>query len=124
MITHKNLVIATHKNLVTALVKPADVLYSELTTSDANLIHMTMGISGEAGELLDAIKKGVIYRKPLDRTNIIEELGDLEFYLEGLRQELRIDREECLQANIAKLSERYKKLTFSNEAAIAREDKQ
>ena len=114
----------THPNLVAALVKPADILHSELTPSDANLIHMTMGVSGEAGELLDAIKKGVIYRKPLDRANIVEELGELEFYLEGLRQELCITREECLDANIAKLSERYKKLTFSNAAAIAREDKQ
>jgi NTP pyrophosphatase (non-canonical NTP hydrolase) len=114
----------THSALVTALVKPAQVLHSELTPSDTNLIHMTMGISGEAGELLDAIKKSVIYRKPLDRTNVIEELGDIEFYLEGLRQELCITREECLTANITKLSERYKKLTFTNEAAIAREDKQ
>lgn len=85
---------------------------------------MTMGISGEAGELLDAIKKGVIYRKPLDRENIIEELGDIEFYLEGLRQQLHISREETLLANINKLSKRYEKLSYSNDAAQTRADKQ
>ena len=51
---------------------------------------MVVGVSGEAGELLDAVKKAVIYRKPLDLENVIEELGDLEFYMEGLRQGLEI----------------------------------
>ncbi len=93
----------THPQLVAALVKPGEKIAAELSGSDANLLHMVIGISGEAGELLDAIKKAVIYRKELDRTNVIEELGDIEFYLEGLRQELGLSREECLTANVAKL---------------------
>lgn len=113
----------THPELVKALVKNPEQLRSELTAPDANLIHMSMGIAGEAGELLDAIKKHTIYRKPLDRDNVIEELGDLEFFLEGLRQELGITREETLEANISKLTTRYKKLSFSNEEAITRADK-
>lgn len=38
---------------------------------------MATGVSGEAGELLDAVKKSVVYKKPLDRENVVEELGDL-----------------------------------------------
>ena len=44
--------------------------------------HIAMGISGEAGELSDAIKKEYIYNKLRDIGHIIEELGDLEFYLQ------------------------------------------
>jgi NTP pyrophosphatase (non-canonical NTP hydrolase) len=83
---------------------------------------MAMGVSGEAGELLDAIKKSAIYRKPLDIANVIEELGDLEFYMEGIRQSLGITRRECLDANIAKLICRYGD-HYSDEAANARADK-
>jgi len=114
----------THEDLVKALVKPAEQLHAEITPDCLNLIHMSMGISGESGELLDAIKKHVIYRKPLDIENIIEELGDIEFYLEGFRQQLGISREQCLQANIAKLQKRYDSGKFSNDSAIARADKQ
>jgi NTP pyrophosphatase (non-canonical NTP hydrolase) len=85
---------------------------------------MIMGVSGETGELLDAIKKHVIYRKPLDMPNIIEELGDIEFYMEGLRQQLGVTREQCLQHNIAKLTKRYESGSFSNASAIGRADKQ
>lgn len=113
-----------HSDLVKALVKPGELICSELSPSDANLIHMAIGVSGEAGELLDAIKKHTIYRKPIDKENVIEELGDLEFYMEGLRQELGISREETLEGNITKLSKRYEKLTFSNQAAQDRADKQ
>ncbi len=84
---------------------------------------MAIGISGEAGELLDAIKKQVIYRKPLDRENVLEELGDLEFYMEGIRQGLGITREQCLAANIAKLGKRYEGMRYTDTAAQERADK-
>jgi len=84
---------------------------------------MAMGISGESGELLDAIKKHTIYGKELDLENVIEELGDIEFYMEGLRASLGITRGQVLRANTAKLLKRYSKGSYSNEAAIAREDK-
>lgn len=112
-----------YPTFVNALVKPGALIKEELTAKDCNALHMAVGISGEAGELLDAIKKNTIYRKPADITNIIEELGDLEFYMEGLRQEYGISREATIAANIQKLSVRYQKLQFSNEAAIERADK-
>ena len=113
-----------HSDMVKQLVKPGEAIRSSFTSEDCHTLHMCIGISGEAGELLDAIKKHVIYRKPIDRDNIIEELGDLEFYMEGIRQGLGITREETLLHNISKLSERYNGLKYTNEAAIARADKQ
>ncbi len=113
----------SHSELVKALVKPGQQIRDELTAADANLLHMAVGICGEAGELIDAVKKRVIYRKELDRANVIEELGDLEFYMEGMRQELAISREETLAANIAKLSKRYEDLKYTDKKAAERADK-
>ncbi len=113
----------THDQLVAKLVKPGVVILQEQSPEQAHLQHMGIGICGEAGELIDAIKKNTIYQKPLDRANVIEELGDLEFYMEGVRQALEITREECITGNITKLSKRYESLSYSNESAINREDK-
>lgn len=113
-----------HCEMVKALAKSGDAIAQEITGEDAHLMHMAIGICGEAGELMDAIKKRVIYRKALDRENVLEELGDLEFYLEGMRQGLSISREECLAANIKKLGVRYQGMKYSDDAARQRADKQ
>jgi len=118
--------IRQHSDMVRRLAKDGAVIAQQMTGYDAHLLHMAVGISGEAGELLDAIKKAVIYQKPLDRVNVVEELGDLEFYMEGLRQGLNITREQCLAANIGKLegnkNARYKD-GYSDKAAQERADK-
>jgi NTP pyrophosphatase (non-canonical NTP hydrolase) len=112
-----------HAEMVSVLAKSGAAIIADLTPQSTHLLHMAVGVSGEAGELLDAVKKVAIYNKEVDRDNIVEELGDLEFYMEGLRQGLGISREETLNANIAKLSKRYEGLRYSNEAAQTRADK-
>jgi NTP pyrophosphatase (non-canonical NTP hydrolase) len=117
-----------HKLMVAALIKPGIDILATLTPEKCNILHMAVGISGESGELLDAVKKAVVYNKTLDRQNVIEELGDLEFYMEGLRQELDISREQTLAANIYKLlssdKARYKLGTYTDAQAQDRADKQ
>jgi len=112
-----------HEYMVRLLAKPGSLIRKELTPVDCHLIHMVLGISGEAGELLDAVKKSVIYRKPIDLENVIEELGDLEFYMAGLRSALLISRHATLKANMAKLAKRYPGFTYSNASAKKRADK-
>ena len=112
-----------HSGMVRALAKPGAAIKEELTPEGTHLLHMAVGVSGEAGELLDAIKKHTIYVKPLDRENVIEELGDLEFYMEGLRQGLNINREDTLIHNLAKLAKRYEGYKYSNQSAQDRKDK-
>lgn len=111
------------KDMVAALVKPGEDIVQSLTTEKANVWHLATGVSGEAGELLDAIKKHVIYNKPLDHENVIEELGDMMFYMEGLMQALGISGEECIEANIKKLGVRYAQ-GYSDQAAQQRADKE
>jgi len=112
-----------HADMVSKLAKRGEDILSTLTPEKAHLLHMIMGMSGEVGELLDAIKKHVAYDKPLDVENVIEELGDIEFYTEGLRQGLGISRDQVIKHNIEKLSKRYGTGSFSNEQANKRADK-
>ena len=113
----------THPELVAALAKPGADIVATLTPEDAHALHMAVGIAGEVGKLLDAVKKAAIYRKLIDRSNVIEELGDLEFYMEGLREGLGITRQEVLDHNIAKLSKRYSSGSYSDKHAQERADK-
>ena len=114
---------ASYADFVAALVKPGSDIKAELTPHDCHLLHMAIGISGEAGELLDAIKKAVIYRKPLDLANVIEEAGDILFYLTGMLDSLYITLPECIKANRDKLSLRYAAMSYSNAQAVERADK-
>ena len=114
----------SHEDMVAALAKPGAEIIADLTPQRAHLWHMASCIQGEAGELFDAIKKPCIYAKgTFDRDNIVEELGDIEFYLEGLRQGLGIMREETIAANMEKLGKRYADGGYSNAQAQARADK-
>jgi NTP pyrophosphatase (non-canonical NTP hydrolase) len=111
-------------SMVNSLAKPGADIVASLTPSGAHMLHMAVGISGEAGELLDAVKKHIIYCKPVDRENLVEELGDLEFYMEGVRQAAGISREETLNANKLKLlGKRYASGSYSDAQAQDRADK-
>ena len=112
-----------YRAFVRALCKAGSIIAEELTPDDAHRLHMAVGASGEAGELLDAIKKACIYRKPLDIANVREECGDILFYVTGLLDSIGCDLDEVISENMAKLSTRYASMAFSNAAAIARVDK-
>lgn len=116
-------VLIKHSEMVDTLVKPGNVILEQMTEQKAHCAHMAMGVAGEGGELLDAIKKWTMYNKDLDRENVIEELGDLEFFMDGLRKSLGITRDETLRHNIKKLGVRYKDFRYTDEQAHARADK-
>lgn len=113
-----------YSSMVRALAKPGVEIAAEMNAARAHVLHMAVGIAGEAGQLLDAIKKHVIYGKELDLENVIEELGDLEFYMDGLRQGISVSREECLSSNIQKLGKRYASGSYTDQQAQERADKQ
>lgn len=188
-----------HADMVKVLAKSGETIADELTGENAHLLHMAVGISGEAAELLAAFETPAETGAPIDMENVLEELGDLEFYIEGLRQGLGVTRktirdtfpsvmltpngdydsgwfavkisirsgeildlikkvvvyqkdveldkivkelssletvldalrdscdityEECLEANIAKLGKRYEGFKYSDSAAQTRADKQ
>jgi NTP pyrophosphatase (non-canonical NTP hydrolase) len=60
-------------------------------------IHAVMGMQSEAGELLDATKKSIFYGKDLDSKNLIEEIGDFNWYLSTLCDDMNFDMESALR---------------------------
>jgi len=108
--------------MVDALKKPGTDILRSLTPEKVDLWHAVTGIVTEAGELMDAVKKHIIYNKELDIANVVEELGDLEFYMEQLRQNCQIIRSVVLALNMQKLAQRYDG-HYSDGAARARVDK-
>jgi len=113
----------SYKAFVESLKKPGADIIASLTPETADLMHMNWLLGGEVGEFSDALKKFVIYGKPLDRENVVEELGDIEFALSGLRTNLGITRQEVIDANVAKLSKRYHQGGYSDQQAQQRADK-
>ena len=94
----------------------------KITPQQAESLHAAIGIAGEAGELLDAVRKHVFDGQPLDRENVIEELGDLCFYLEAACQSMGVERSYIEAMNQAKLTQRYKD-GYSDQQAVDRADK-
>lgn len=93
-----------------------------LSSDQADLLHAILGISGEAGELVDGFKKHLIYGKPIDVDNLREEAGDILWYMALLFRSIGVDFEIIMEQNIAKLQKRYPD-RYTDEAAIARADK-
>jgi NTP pyrophosphatase (non-canonical NTP hydrolase) len=71
------------------------------------ILHASMGLSTEAGELLDAMKKHIFYGKKLDMVNLQEELGDIFWYAAQLADAAGFTFEDTMEKNIAKLKARY-----------------
>lgn len=78
-----------------------------LDTSRIRLLHAGIGMATESGEFLDALKKHLYYGKPLDLTNLREEIGDLLWYMAIALDELDTDFDEVMETNINKLRIRY-----------------
>lgn len=71
------------------------------------LANYAMGLAGEAGEVLEPLKKHLFHGKPLDVAHLQIELGDCLWYIAALANTLDIDLNATLAANVAKLKARY-----------------
>lgn len=112
-----------YTKFVESLKKPGQAIIDSLDPKKADLLHLSVLLADECGELVGALKKHCIYGKDLDFKNVIEELGDIEFALSGIRSTLGIDRDLVLADNMFKLNKRYSAGRYSDEQAIERADK-
>ena len=71
------------------------------------LINGVMGLCGESGEAIDIVKKHLAQGHDLNKEHLIEELGDIAWYLAETSYALDISLEEILKLNIEKLKKRY-----------------
>lgn len=87
---------------------------------DQLIINAALGLSGEVGEVNDLLKKHLFQGHELDKEKIINELGDIAWYLAEAATALNVSLEEILIGNIKKLKERYPK-GFDSDRSINRE---
>lgn len=66
-----------------------------------------LGLTGEAGEVADLIKKHLFHDQPLDRDAALKEMGDVLWYLDRLARALDFTMSDVMEANTAKLDERH-----------------
>lgn len=87
----------------------------------SQLVNGVMGLNGEAGECIDILKKNMFQGHELDTGKLIEELGDVAWYLAISADALGIKLEDIFQWNLEKLNRRYPE-GFDAERSIHREE--
>lgn len=84
-----------------------DPAFVRIDRDMTRMLHGAIGAVTESGELIDALKKTIYYGKPLDKVNIVEEVGDIMWYLALILRELDMTFEDAAQININKLRSRF-----------------
>ena len=84
------------------------------------LTNAVLGLTGEAGEVADIVKKGFFQGHTIDRDELINELGDVLWYVALACTVLEEDLGDIMQANIDKLRARYPE-GFKAERSVNRE---
>lgn len=85
---------------------------------DVRLTNAALGLTGEAGEFAELIKKWLYHDSGLDKDAAVKELGDVQWYLALAADALGVTLEHVMERNIAKLQSRYPH-GFTAEAANA-----
>lgn len=80
----------------------------EVSAEQRRLLEAAIGMAGELSEITEPIKKHIFHGKPLDHAQLIDEMGDLLWYLDELCQVLGVTLEDVKRGNVQKLKERYK----------------
>ncbi len=84
------------------------------------LLHSSMGLSEEGGEILGLVKKSVWYGKEMNYALLIEEMGDALHYLQMMCNGIGVTFEDLINTNTAKLRLRYPE-GFTTDKAIVRD---
>ena len=76
-----------------------------VTKGPVRMIENSLGLVGEAGEFAEKIKK--VYRdNVMDNAAILNELGDVLFYVTALANYFGSSLQQVMEMNIAKLNDR------------------
>lgn len=66
-----------------------------------------LGLAGEAGEVIDLLKKHLYHGHPLDLPTLATELGDVLWYMAYICNTMYISLDMVMAMNVDKLRERY-----------------
>lgn len=83
------------------------------------LATMAMGLAGEAGEVVDLLKKHLGHGHPLELDKLERELGDVLWYVSAIATLTGTRMDTAAASNLEKLRKRYPD-GFTSEASINR----
>lgn len=89
--------------------------YQEESSRTMNRLHHEdlanygLGLAGESGEVIEHIKKHSFHAKELNHEKLMEELGDVLWYVAAIATTAGLDLNQIGSQNIDKLKARYPK---------------
>ena len=92
-----------------------------MTEMDNPIVFACLGIAGEAGELVDMIKKTIYHNRAITPEEVLDEVGDVLWYLTTLCRQYGVNLEDAMEYNIKKLAKRYPG-KYTHEDSLARVD--
>ena len=95
------------------VINPAWNFAGRCDTHRDEVLNAVLGLGGEAGEIVDQVKKEYFHTQkpdPFHRAKLVSELGDSFFYHIKFMALKGITLEECLADNKAKLESRHPEL--------------
>lgn len=88
-------------------------------STEDQILLAAMGLAGESGEVVDYFKKVLFHDHELDYDKLIDETGDVLWYVAAMALALDVSLEEIAEKNIEKLKKRYPE-KFTSEQSINR----
>lgn len=76
-------------------------------SSEQKILYCSVKLSEEVGETIGPLAKNIIHNKPLPEQHVINELGDILYYIAILANEYKIDLQSIAEFNINKLRKRH-----------------
>lgn len=89
-------------------------------TDDGRLNHALFGLCSECGEILGIYQK-MFQGHEVDEDKVVDEMGDLMWFMAELADCLKVELDFVGQCNIAKLLKRYPGAGFSAERSLHRD---
>jgi len=89
--------------------------------SEQRIMNAILGLNGEAGEVADVMKKHLFQGHDLNKEKLIDEVGDIMWYVALLADGLGVTMEDFAEVNVAKLKKRYPE-GFSADKSINRKN--
>lgn len=109
----------THSNL--SVINNDSAPRTQITHINPRLFHGLVGKTTESVELMEALLHSIQTGEPIDRTNILEEVGDGNWYDAIIIDVLGGNWPQIMETNIRKLMKRFKKNKFDSTDATNRD---